>query len=44
MNDYDDNDTSCSLPQWEALLAKTRREILAALDRWKEAAQPGKNQ
>jgi hypothetical protein len=44
-NDDEPNmDTSCSLPEWDMLLAQTEREILTALDRWKEAAQPGKNQ
>jgi hypothetical protein len=28
--------TSCSLRQWEALLAETQRDILAALNRWRE--------
>jgi hypothetical protein len=43
MNDEDDdNDISCSLGEWEALLVKTEREILTALNALKEAAQHGK--
>jgi hypothetical protein len=44
MNNDDDNEIaiSCSLPEWDLLWAKTEREILTALNRWKDAAQHGK--